>query len=87
MDHTGQILDETQDPRLDKDTLLDWYQKMIALHTMDGLLYEAQRQGRISFYMTHYGEEAMMGSAAALSNDDTVFGQVRHSRPLAMHDR
>ncbi|ORY93001.1 Thiamin diphosphate-binding protein [Syncephalastrum racemosum] len=46
---------------------------------MDGLLYEAQRQGRISFYMTHYGEEAMMGSAAALSNDDTVFGQYREA--------
>ena len=34
---------------------------------MDLIMYEAQRQGRISFYMTSYGEEAThMGSAAAL---------------------
>ncbi|KAI8647771.1 thiamine diphosphate-binding protein [Parasitella parasitica] len=46
---------------------------------MDGILYDAQRQGRISFYMTHYGEEAMIGSAAALSPDDVVFGQYREA--------
>jgi 2-oxoisovalerate dehydrogenase E1 component alpha subunit len=27
------------------------------LNTMDKILYESQRQGRISFYMTNYGEE------------------------------
>ncbi|KAI8977533.1 thiamine diphosphate-binding protein [Mycotypha africana] len=46
---------------------------------MDGILYEAQRQGRISFYMTHYGEEAMIGSAAALSPNDMVYGQYREA--------
>ncbi|KAI8382452.1 thiamine diphosphate-binding protein [Blakeslea trispora] len=46
---------------------------------MDGILYEVQRQGRISFYMTHYGEEAMIGSAAALSPHDVVFGQYREA--------
>ena len=30
-------------------------------------MYESQRQGRISFYMTNYGEEGThVGSAAAL---------------------
>ncbi|KAI8098862.1 thiamine diphosphate-binding protein [Halteromyces radiatus] len=46
---------------------------------MDGILYEAQRQGRISFYMTHYGEEATMGTAAALQPEDMIFGQYRES--------
>ncbi|KAI8374223.1 thiamine diphosphate-binding protein [Radiomyces spectabilis] len=46
---------------------------------MDGILYEAQRQGRISFYMTHYGEEAMIGAAAALDPGDVVHGQYREA--------
>ena len=29
---------------------------MTMLNTMDKILYESQRQGRISFYMTNYGE-------------------------------
>lgn len=50
---------------------------MVTLNIMDLVLYEAQRQGRISFYMTNYGEEAThMGSAAALTLDDVVFGWV-----------
>ena len=28
-----------------------------SLNTMDKILYESQRQGRISFYMTNYGEK------------------------------
>lgn len=36
------------------------------------------RQGRISFYMTNYGEEGIhVGSAAALSPSDLVFAQYR----------
>jgi len=50
---------------------------------MDQILYEAQRQGRISFYMTNYGEEAThIGSAAALSDSDPIFGQYREAGVL-----
>lgn len=50
---------------------------------MDKILYESQRQGRISFYMTNYGEEAMhIGSAAALDGADVVFGQYREAGVL-----
>ena len=53
---------------------------MTLLNTMDRILYESQRQGRISFYMTNYGEEAThMGSAAALDNKDLVYGQYREA--------
>ncbi|KAF7732818.1 hypothetical protein EC973_000094 [Apophysomyces ossiformis] len=79
MDHTGTVLDEKHDPNLPKEMVLDCYKKMVSLHTMDGILYEAQRQGRISFYMTHYGEEALIGSAAALQPEDVVFGQYREA--------
>lgn len=37
-------------------------------------------QGRISFYMTNYGEEGThIGSAAALESNDLVFGQYREA--------
>jgi 2-oxoisovalerate dehydrogenase E1 component alpha subunit len=40
---------------------------------MDTLFYEAQRQGRFSFYMTCAGEEAtVIGSAAGLDPQDQV---------------
>ena len=56
------------------------YKSMTMLNTMDKILYESQRQGRISFYMTNYGEEAThIGSAAALSPDDLVYGQYREA--------
>lgn len=48
------------------------------LQTMDTIFYEAQRQGRISFYVTTAGEEAInIASAAALAFDDIVLPQVQ----------
>ena len=47
---------------------------------MDKLLYEAQRHGRITFYMTCTGEEAIhYGSAAALRPEDMVYAQYREA--------
>jgi 2-oxoisovalerate dehydrogenase E1 component alpha subunit len=44
---------------------------------MDNILYDVQRQGRISFYMTSFGEEAThIGSASALDLDDVIYAQV-----------
>ncbi|XP_036894894.1 2-oxoisovalerate dehydrogenase subunit alpha, mitochondrial isoform X1 [Sturnira hondurensis] len=45
------------------------------------------RAGRISFYMTNYGEEGThVGSAAALDNTDLVFGQYREAGVLMYRD-
>ena len=62
------------------DTLRRMYSTMIYTSTMDAIFYDAQRQGRISFYMTNYGEEAShIGSVAALRDDDVIFGQYREA--------
>jgi 2-oxoisovalerate dehydrogenase E1 component alpha subunit len=54
------------------------YRTMVNLQTVDTIFYEAQRQGRFSFYMTSSGEEATaIGSAAALTLEDVVFSQYR----------
>lgn len=59
------------------------YKCMSTINTMDKIMYDAQRQGRISFYMTNYGEEAThVGSAAALLPNDLVYGQYRESGKL-----
>lgn len=46
-------------------------------------MYEAQRQGRISFYMQNHGETAaQLGSAAALDANDIVYAQYREAGVL-----
>ena len=50
---------------------------------LTNLYYELYFQGRISFYMTNYGEEGThVGSAAALNDKDIVFGQYREAGEL-----
>ncbi|RWS09022.1 2-oxoisovalerate dehydrogenase subunit alpha-like protein [Dinothrombium tinctorium] len=78
MNRDGSIIDESQDPNLGEAKITKIYKGMTLLNTMDRVLYESQRQGRISFYMTSFGEEGThFGSAAALNDDDLVFGQYR----------
>lgn len=55
MDRHGKVLDESQDPNLGQELVTRMYTTMVQLQAMDNVLYEAQRQGRISFYMTNYG--------------------------------
>ncbi|KAI9017667.1 thiamine diphosphate-binding protein [Gaertneriomyces semiglobifer] len=83
LDQDGNVILKDQDPGLSKETCLKMYTSMLTLNAMDLILYEAQRQGRISFYMTSYGEEAThMGSAAALTLDDVIYGQYREAGVL-----
>lgn len=83
MDRNGQILDKSQDPNLSKEFVQKMFRDMVLLNTMDKILYESQRQGRISFYMTNSGEEAShVGSAAGLSNNDLVYAQYREAGVL-----
>jgi 2-oxoisovalerate dehydrogenase E1 component alpha subunit len=63
--------------------MIKMYKAMVTLSIMDQIMYDAQRQGRISFYMTNYGEEAThIGSAAALTPQDQIFGQYREAGTL-----
>lgn len=83
MDSEGCINDPTQDPQLEKDVVQKMYHDMVLLNIMDKILYESQRQGRISFYMTNFGEEAtQVGSAAALELRDLIYGQYREAGVL-----
>ncbi|KAF3440606.1 hypothetical protein FNV43_RR18890 [Rhamnella rubrinervis] len=83
--HCYQVLDENGKPitgsnyiQVSEEVALKMYSNMATLQIMDTIFYEAQRQGRISFYATTIGEEAInIASAAALTTDDLVFPQYR----------
>ncbi|EPQ27714.1 uncharacterized protein PFL1_04852 [Pseudozyma flocculosa PF-1] len=80
LDGTGKLLPGVTDAMLDitKQEAVRMYETMMLLPVMDVVLYNAQRQGRISFYMTSHGEEAaVIGSAAGLDHSDEVFTQYR----------
>lgn len=80
LDRNGKVFDRTQEPRLSQEIVQKMYRNMVQLNVMDKILYESQRQGRISFYMTNYGEEAThIGSASALQRDDLIYGQYREA--------
>lgn len=83
MNNEGQIIKPDHDPNLGEEQLVHMYKSMTLLNTMDKILYESQRQGRISFYMTNYGEEAThIGSAAGLDAQDLIYGQYREAGVL-----
>jgi len=66
-----------------KNTLLRAHRQIVRLREMDSILQSAQRQGRISFYMTSRGEEAIhIGAAAALTLNDIVLAQYREAGVL-----
>jgi len=86
MDEDGVITNQAEFPsELSKETILQCYQGMVKLNTFDRIMYEVQRQGAISFYMTNFGEEGVhFGSALALDLEDVVFAQYREAGVL-MH--
>lgn len=84
MDEEGRIRpDARQDPIVlelaeDRERLVRAYAWMVRVSVLDTVLYDSQRQGRISFYMTSSGEEAThIGTSMALQHDDELFAQYR----------
>ncbi|SNX86838.1 probable 2-oxoisovalerate dehydrogenase alpha subunit, mitochondrial precursor [Melanopsichium pennsylvanicum] len=89
MDGQGQLLPGVTDEMVNitQAEAVKMYRTMLLLPQIDVILYNAQRQGRISFMMTSYGEEgAVIGSAAGLDANDEVFAQYRESGVLLWRD-
>lgn len=82
-DLEGNFIDPTYECSNSDEELLRMYETMMLTHTTDTILYDAQRQGRISFYMMSRGEEAaQVGSAAAFTKDDVMYAQYRETGAL-----
>ncbi|CAI9755856.1 unnamed protein product [Fraxinus pennsylvanica] len=74
----GYLIAGSRFEQVDKETAVKMYKSMVTLQIMDNIFYEAQRQGRISFYLTSTGEEAInIAAAAALTSDDVILPQYR----------
>ncbi len=74
----GVVIDGAQMPQIDQALALRIYDTMAYIRVLDERMVSAQRQGRVSFYMTCKGEEAsIIGSAAGLSDDDMIMAQYR----------
>ncbi|MCC5855325.1 MAG: thiamine pyrophosphate-dependent dehydrogenase E1 component subunit alpha [Idiomarina sp.] len=71
-------------PDIDKELALKMFSTMQFIRLLDERMFAAQRQGRISFYLSSLGEEAAsIGSAAALKFEDMIMGQYREQGALA----
>jgi len=78
MDEEGRVANAKLRHELSLDQLLEMYQIMGQIATIDQIFTQAQRHGRISFHMQNAGEEGLqVGSAAALEPQDHVFAQYR----------
>lgn len=76
-------LDDNQDQETHQPLFLRAHRHMLRVREMDKILENSQRQGRIAFYMTCTGEEAIhMGSASALELQDHVLVQYREQGVL-----
>ncbi|CAN1234654.1 2-oxoisovalerate dehydrogenase subunit alpha 1, mitochondrial [Linum perenne] len=78
LDDNGGIIPGSEFEEVSQGVAVKMYTEMVKLQVMDTIFYEAQRQGRLSFYLTSSGEEAIsVASAAALTSDDVILPQYR----------
>ncbi|EON68116.1 2-oxoisovalerate dehydrogenase E1 component, alpha subunit [Coniosporium apollinis CBS 100218] len=81
MDQDGAIVDKNREPiDISDEEAIKMYKDMLTVSIMDLIMFDAQRQGRLSFYMVSAGEEGIaVGSAAALNPSDVIFAQYRET--------
>lgn len=69
----GKVVEDAKTPTINRESLLQQYTIMCRIQALDDIFYNAQRQGRISFYMQSTGEEAThVGEAIILTYDETI---------------
>ncbi|KAK0673220.1 thiamine diphosphate-binding protein [Cercophora samala] len=78
IDQHGVVVDPDFKPDLSEEQVIKLYKDMLTVSIMDLIMFDAQRQGRLSFYMVSAGEEAVsVATASALEKEDVVFCQYR----------
>ena len=83
LDAEGKLRKDTYEPLINKATAMKIYQDMAYIRILDERMVAAQRQGRLSFYLTCTGEEAsVVGSIAGFKNHDMVMSQYREQAAL-----
>lgn len=84
VDQHGEVVDPSFKPDLSDEAVIKLYRDMLTVSIMDLVMFDAQRQGRLSFYMVSAGEEAVsVGTASALEKEDVIFCQYREQGVFA----
>lgn len=84
IDTEGVLVDKSRsEPEISDEEAVKLYKDMVTVSIMDLIMFDAQRQGRISFYMVNAGEEGIaVGSSSALKGVDVIFPQYREAGVL-----
>jgi 2-oxoisovalerate dehydrogenase E1 component alpha subunit len=78
VDQQGDVVDRSWQPDCSDEEVVKLYNDMLFISIMDLIMFDAQRQGRISFYMVSAGEEAVtVGTGSALEMEDVILCQYR----------
>ncbi|KOS23129.1 2-oxoisovalerate dehydrogenase subunit alpha [Escovopsis weberi] len=78
VDQNGQVVDASFSPDISDERVAKLYKDMLFVSILDLIMFDAQRQGRLSFYMVSAGEEAVsVGTSSVLDKDDVVLCQYR----------
>lgn len=78
VDQHGVVVDKAFTPDISDEEVIRLYKDMVFISIMDLIMFDAQRQGRVSFYMVSAGEEAVsVGSSSVLDRQDVMFCQYR----------
>lgn len=81
----GTLYDGATAPDFSEEFATKLYQDLVFTRVLDERMVNAQRQGRIPFYLASLGEEAAsIGSAAALKTQDMIFAQYREQGALRL---
>ncbi len=76
------------DPKLSAETLRTALRHMVQTRIYDNRMLRMHRQGKMSFYMTSNGEEAIaIGQGMALRDEDTLFPSYRQQGLLFVRGR
>ena len=79
----GQLISGAPSGTLDEALAQKIYSDMVYIRTLDERMVRAQRQGRLSFYLTCTGEEASVaGTVAAFKSGDMIMSQYREQLAL-----
>ena len=80
----GELVSGASEPRISAAECRRVYEVMVRVEEMDKLFLMAQRQGRLSFYLSSTGEEGVaVGAASALDAGDVILAQYREQGALA----
>lgn len=78
VDQHGVVVDSAFKPDLPDEAVVKLYTDMLYISILDMIMFDAQRQGRVSFYAVSAGEEAVaVGSSSVLDPEDVMFCQYR----------